>query len=202
MSTEASPRKLTRVAVFCGSNSGARPAYGEGARALGRELAARDIGLVFGGGRVGLMGEIARAVVDAGGKVTGVIPEGLLLREVGFKELDDLRVVKTMHERKALMAELSDAFIAMPGGCGTFEELFEVLTWSQLGIHDKPCAVLDVEGYYAPLLELLDRGVAERFLRPEHRAMLLASSDPQHLLDRLAAYQAPVVEKWLDRGQT
>jgi uncharacterized protein (TIGR00730 family) len=195
-------RELRRLCVFCGSNPGARPEYAEAARALGGEMAARGIGLVFGGGRVGLMGEIARAVVDAGGAVTGVIPDGLLLREVGFKELGDLRVVSTMHERKALMAELSDGFIAMPGGCGTFEELFEVVTWSQLGIHEKPCAVLDVAGYFAPLLAMLDRSVAERFLRPEHRAMLLSSADPKELLDAMAAYRAPVVEKWLDRTKT
>src|SRR5262249_34428879 len=152
-------------------NPGARPDYADAARALGREMAARGIGLVFGGGRVGLMGEIARAVVDAGGAVTGVIPDGLLLREVGFHELRALRGGRTLHERKQLMADLSDGFIAMPGGCGTFEELFEVVTWSQLGIHDKPCAVLDVADYFAPLLALLDRGVSERFLRPEHRAM-------------------------------
>ena len=195
-------RALKRITVFCGSNPGARPVYAEAARALGKEMAARGIGLVFGGGRVGLMGEIARAVVEAGGDVTGVIPEGLLLREVGFTELGDLRVVKTMHERKQLMADLSDGFVAMPGGCGTFEELFEVVTWAQLGIHDKPCAVLDVADYFAPLLTLLDRGVAERFLRPEHRAMLLASSDPKGMLDAMAAYRAPAVEKWLDRSKT
>ncbi|HVY44567.1 MAG TPA: TIGR00730 family Rossman fold protein, partial [Minicystis sp.] len=159
-------------------------------------------GLVYGGGKVGLMGEIARAVLAAGGSVVGVIPEHLLAREVGFRELSDLRVVKSMHERKALMAELSDAFIAMPGGCGTIEELFEVITWSQLGLHDKPCAVLDVEGYYAPLLAWLDHAVAERFLRHEQRAVILSSTDPDALLDALARYEAPTVEKWLDKGET
>jgi uncharacterized protein (TIGR00730 family) len=197
-----SEQRLKRITVFCGSNPGARPDYADAARALGAEMAARTIGLVFGGGRVGLMGEIARAVLDAGGAVTGVIPEGLLLREVGFTELGDLRVVRTMHERKQLMADLSDGFIAMPGGCGTFEELFEVVTWAQLGIHDKPCAVLNVADYFAPLLALLDRGVTERFLRAEHRSMLLAATTPSELLDQMATYRAPTVEKWLDRSKT
>ncbi|HVR73998.1 MAG TPA: TIGR00730 family Rossman fold protein, partial [Planctomycetota bacterium] len=182
---------MKSACVFCGSSAGKRPAYSEAARALGRHLAARGVRLVFGGGRVGLMGVVADAVLEAGGTVTGVIPRALATRELAHDGLTDLRVVGTMHERKALMAELSDAFIALPGGLGTLEEFCEIVTWAQLGIHQKPCGILDVEGYYAPLLVQLDHAVAESFVKPQHRALVLSESDPARLLDALAAYHPP-----------
>jgi uncharacterized protein (TIGR00730 family) len=187
-----------RICVYAGSNTGADPAYAAAARALGAELAARGIGLVYGGGRVGLMGEIADAVMSGGGEAIGVIPEALFDRELGHRGLTELRVVGSMHERKALMARLADGFVALPGGIGTLEELVEVMTWSQLGIHAKPCGVLDAAGFYAGLRGFLDHMVREGFLRPAHRATLLADSDPGALLDRLEAYEPVAVPKWLD----
>jgi uncharacterized protein (TIGR00730 family) len=195
-------RTLTRVCVFCGSNPGARPTYADAARGLAAALAKRGIGLVYGGGKVGLMGLIANAMLASGNEVIGVIPEGLAVREVAHGGLSDLRVVGSMHERKALMASLADAFIAMPGGFGTLEEFHEVVTWGQLGIHSKPCGLLNVEGYFDPLLSLFDRGVEERFIRAEHRALVLTESDPDLLLDRLSRYVFPSLEKWLDRDET
>lgn len=192
-------RDLRTVCVYAGSSPGVRPAYREAAAGLGRLLAARGIALVYGGGDVGLMGVLADAALTAGGHVTGVIPHALLEREVGHGALTDLHVVDSMHERKMLMAELSDAFIALPGGIGTVEELVEALTWTQLGVHDKPCGLLDVAGYYRPLTAFLEHAVAEGFLRPEHRAMLLVSADPATLLDRLDRWEPPPVEKWIDR---
>ncbi len=186
---------MSRICVFCGSSPGARPEYVEVTRQLGHILAARHLGLVFGGSRVGLMGVLAAATLAAGGEVTGVIPRGLVAKEVGMVELPDLRVVGTMHERKALMAELSDGFIALPGGLGTLEEFFEVLTWAQLGLHTRPCGLLNVAGYFDHLVSFLDHVAAERFVQPEHRAMVLIDDDPAALLDRFATYQAPVVDK-------
>ncbi len=192
---------LKRVCVFCGSNAGARPEYAEAARAMGTALAERGIGLVYGGGKVGLMGIVADTVLAAGGEAIGVIPEGLLLREVGHAGLTELRVVKSMHERKALMADLADAFVALPGGFGTFEEFCEVLTWSQLGIHQKGCGLLNAAGYYAGLLALFDHAAAEGFLPPAHRALVLEDTDPARLLDRLADFTPPTVRKWIDRDE-
>ena len=169
------------------------------AQQFGAEIAARGYELVYGGGRVGLMGVIADAVLASGGRVIGVIPENLVAKEIGHSGLTELRIVKSMHERKALMADLSDAFVAMPGGIGTMEEFFEVLTWAQLGLHAKPCGLLQVAGYFDALLALLDRAVQERFVKAEHMTMLVASPSPTDLLDRLAAYRAPLVDKWIDR---
>jgi uncharacterized protein (TIGR00730 family) len=186
---------MKRICVFCGSSPGARPEYAQAARQLGQALAGRDMGLVYGGGRVGVMGEIAAAAIQAGGEVIGVIPQGLVDKEIAFTELSDLRVVPSMHERKALMAELSDAFIALPGGLGTFEEFFEVLTWAQLSLHCKPCGLLNVAGYFAALMRFLDHAVGEQFVQPEHRSMLLVDESPEALLDRFQAYQPPQVDK-------
>lgn len=191
---------LRRVCVFCGSSPGASPAYAEAARELGRLLARRGLGLVYGGGNVGLMGILADAVLAEGGEVTGVIPHSLLVREVGHSRLTDLRVVDTMHERKALMADLSDGFIALPGGIGTLDEWFEIWTWAQLGLHAKPCGLLNVQNYYSPLLAFLDQMVEERFLRDTHRSIVLVNNDPAHLLDRMADHNPPAVEKWIDRS--
>lgn len=190
---------MRRVCVFCGSSLGSRPAYPDAARRLGEALARRRIGLVYGGGGIGLMGVIADAALAAGGEVIGVIPGALEGRELAHGKLTKLLVVGSMHERKAKMAELSDAFVALPGGLGTLEELAEVLTWAQLGLHRKPCALLDVGGYWQPLTALLDHAVAERFVRPEHRAMLLVDDDPEAILDRLSSYRPPAVEKWIDK---
>lgn len=194
--------KLKRVCVFCGSNSGVRPAYAEAARAMGQTLARRGIGLVYGGGCVGLMGVIADAVLAEGGKVIGVIPEALEAREVAHRGLTELRVVRSMHERKALMAELSDAFVAMPGGYGTFEEFCEVITWVQLGLHEKPCGLLDVENYYAPLLALFDGAVAEGFVRDVQRGIVLEAKEPERMLELLESYRPPRVGKWIRRDET
>jgi uncharacterized protein (TIGR00730 family) len=194
-------KALRRVCVFCGSSAGSRAGYAETAATLGRELARRRIGLVYGGAGVGLMRVVAQACRTAGGSVTGVIPESLVEAEVADRDVDDLRTVGSMHDRKALMAELADGFIALPGGFGTFEEFCEVLTWSQLGLHvpPKPCALLDVGGFYSPLVELFDRAVAEGFVRPEHRALVLAATDPAGVLDALAGWEPPPpVRKWVD----
>src|SRR3954462_459673 len=179
---------LHRLCVYAGSNAGTRPGYAAAATALAETMAARDIGLVYGGGRVGLMGVLADTILRAGGEAIGVIPPALVEREVGPTGLTELHTVGSMHERKAKMAELADAFVAVPGGIGTLEELIEVFTWSQLGIHAKPVAVLDAAGFYAGLSGFLDHMVGEGFLRAEHRATLLAESDPGVLLDRLEAY--------------
>ncbi len=193
---------IKRVCVFCGSSPGARPAYASAAVALAQYLVARGITIVYGGGNVGLMGILADTARATGGEVIGVIPRGLVAKEVAHTELPDLRVVDSMHERKALMADLSDAFIAMPGGYGTFEEFCEILTWTQLGLQRKPCGILNVEGYYDHLLQMFDHAVAEQFVKPVHREMFIADAEPQALVERLLAYQVPVVDKWLGRGQT
>jgi uncharacterized protein (TIGR00730 family) len=188
---------LTRVCVFCGSSTGTSDAYADQARALANELVSRGIGLVFGGGSVGLMGVIADSVIAAGGEAIGVIPRSLVEREIGHHGVSDLRVVDTMHERKALMSALSDGFIALPGGVGTLEELFEAWTWGQLGIHAKPCGLLDAGGYYAALLTFIDHMVAEGFMRAENREMLLVNDTPAMLLDQMTSYRAPRVAKWM-----
>ncbi len=189
---------LKRLCVYCGSSIGALPAYGEAARALGALLAERGIELVYGGGRVGLMGAIADAVLAAGGHVIGVIPRALMIRELGHVGIQDLRVVADMHERKMTMAELADAFVALPGGWGTLEELTEMLTWLQLGIHAKPVGLLNVGGYYDAFLAFAAQMVDERFVRPEQRDLLIVDVDPRSLLDRLSAPAAPPVHKWVD----
>jgi uncharacterized protein (TIGR00730 family) len=194
---------VERVCVFCGSSPGARPAYAEATVELARLLVAEDIGLVYGGASVGLMGVLGDTVLAEGGKAIGVIPQALVDKEIAHPGLDDLRVVGSMHERKALMAELADAFIALPGGLGTLEELFEVYTWSQLGLHQKPCGLLDVEGYYSGIAEFLTHAVNERFLREDHRAMLAVEPDPPAMLDRLRDFEPATVQpKWLDREET
>jgi uncharacterized protein (TIGR00730 family) len=192
---------LERICVFCGSNPGARPAYARAAVRVGSLLAGRGVTLVYGGGRVGLMGVLADAALAAGGRVIGVIPRALDDRELGHAGLTELRVVSSMHERKALMTELADGFLALPGGIGTMEEWFETWTWGQLGLHAKPLGLLDVDGYFDPLHAFLDRMVAEGFLAPAHRSMALVEEEPEVLLDRMAAYTPPRVRKWLERGE-
>ncbi len=190
---------MTRICVFAGSSAGSRPAYREAAEQLGRTLAARGLGLVYGGARVGLMGVLADTVLQAGGHVVGVIPETLVAKEVAHERLTELRVVSSMHERKATMADLSDAFIAIPGGWGTWEECFEILTWNQLGLHQKPCGLLNADGYFDRLLAFVAHAIDEGFVRREHASMLSVADAPDVLLDQLATYAPPRVEKWTDR---
>jgi uncharacterized protein (TIGR00730 family) len=190
---------MKRVCVFCGSNPGARPEYAEAARSVGRTLAKRGLGVVFGGGSVGLMAETANAALAEGGQVIGIIPGVLVEKELAHTGVTELRVVESMHERKAMMAELSDAFIALPGGWGTLEELFETVTWAQLGFHEKPVGLLNVLGYYDGLLRFLDQAVEAGFLKAEHRALLLLGDSPEALLDTFASYRAPREGKWIDR---
>ena len=193
------PVQLTSVAVYCGSNPGTDPAFAQAAAALGRMLAERGIRLVYGGGHVGLMGAIADAVLEKGGEAHGVITESLRAKEVAHRGLTSLQVVGTMHERKAAMADTANAFVMLPGGFGTFDEFFEALTWTQLGIHAKPCGILEVAGFFAPLRALLDGAVTAGFVHPAHRDMVLVDTDPGRLLDRLAAWTPVTVSKWLDR---
>ncbi len=193
---------MKRVCVLCGSSQGARPAFAAAARDMGAVLVRRGLGLVYGGGSVGLMGILADAVLAGGGHAIGVIPKALATKELAHAGLPDLRIVGTMHERKALMADLAGGFVAMPGGLGTLEEFCEVLTWAQLGIHAKPCGMLNVEGYYDPLLALLDHAVAEGFVRPEHRRLVLAKAEPALLLDAMDTFRAPPLRKWIDREKT
>jgi len=192
--------ELSSVAVYCGSNPGTDPAYAQAAASLGRIMAERGIRLVFGGGDVGLMGTVSAAVLEHGGAAHGVITEALRAKEIASEGLTSLVVVETMHERKAAMADASDAFVMLPGGFGTFEEFFEVLSWTQLGIHAKPCGVLDVAGFFAPLRALLDGAVTAGFVHPAHRDMVIVDDDPARLLDRLAAWTPVTVSKWLDRA--
>ena len=194
-------KNVKRICVFCGSSPGVRPEYADAARAMGRALVEQGMGLVYGGGRVGLMGIVADAVMQAGGEAVGVIPEALMRREVGHTALTELHVVASMHERKALMADLSDGFVAMPGGYGTFEEFCEVITWSQLGIHPKPCGLLNAAGYYDALLAMFDHGVAEGFIRPQHRALVLTEADPGRLIERMRGFVPPDAEKWITPGE-
>lgn len=193
---------IHRICVFCGSNAGSDPAYTAAARNLGTLFAREGVALVYGGGSVGLMGEVADSVLAAGGEAIGVIPHALWAREVGHRGLTDIRIVDTMHERKAMMADLADAFIALPGGLGTLEEIFEIWTWAQLGLHAKPVGFLDVNGFYAPLMQFLDRAVRERFLREEHRAIAIIDGDPEALLRKFDGWKPPKVEKWITREET
>jgi uncharacterized protein (TIGR00730 family) len=196
-------RRVERICVFCGASPGARPEYAEATRELARLVIAEGIGVVYGGGGVGLMGALADEVIASGGELTGVIPRALVDREIAHRDVMDMRVVGSMHERKALMAELSDAFVALPGGIGTLEELFEVYTWAQLGLHSKPCALLNVAGYYDGIADFLALAVSERFLREETRDLLLVDTDPAALIDRLRSFEPPaVVPKWIDRDET
>jgi uncharacterized protein (TIGR00730 family) len=192
---------MRRLCVFCGSSEGNDPAYLQAARALGETLARSGIGLVYGGASVGLMGVLADAALVAGGEVTGVMPRALVEKEIAHGGLSDLRVVGSMHERKALMAELADGFVALPGGIGTFEELFEVWTWAQLGHHTKPCALLNVRGFYDGLIAFLDKVVERGFMKDAHRSMLIVAQQPMELLERLEAYEPPAVPKWITPGE-
>jgi uncharacterized protein (TIGR00730 family) len=196
------PGLLRTVCIYAGSLDGARPEYRAGAEEFARLLAGEGVGIVYGGGRAGLMGAVADASREAGGRVTGVIPRQLVEREVAHQELDDLRVVRSMHERKALMAELADAFVAIPGGIGTLEELVEVFTWAQLGMHQKPVALLDLDGYYARLVDFFDHAAAEGFLRSATRQMLVVESDPARMIERLQTYEPPHVPQWIDERGT
>lgn len=186
---------MKRICVFCGSSPGSRPEYLQAARQLGHTLASKGIGLVYGGGRVGMMGKIAESVLEKGGEVIGVIPKELVEKKVAYTGLADLRVVGSMHERKALMADLSDGFIALPGGLGTIEEFFEVVTWAQLGIHPKPCGLLNIVQYYNKLLDFLDHTVSEKFVELEHRSMILVDENPEKLLQKFESYRPPKIDK-------
>ncbi len=190
---------MKRICVFCGSNKGAKIQYIEAAKSLGKVLVKKNIGLVYGGGKVGLMGVIADEVLAAGGEVIGVIPQSLVAREVAHQNVTQMHIVNSMHERKALMADLSDGFMALPGGMGTFDEFCEILTWAQLGIHQKPCGILNVENYFTPLLAMFDHAMREGFLRDTHRALVIEATEPETLLELFAKYQPQHVEKWLDR---
>jgi uncharacterized protein (TIGR00730 family) len=191
---------VDRLCVFTGSSPGGHPDYAEAAGELGRTLADQGIGLVYGGAHVGLMGVLADAALEAGADVVGVIPRALVEREIAHTGLSDLRVVGSMHERKALMADLADGFIALPGGMGTLEELFEVYTWTQLGLHSKPLGLLDVRGYYAQLAAFLDHAVAERFLTDEHRGMLVVEERAAAMVEAFRRWRPPVRTKWIDRS--
>ena len=186
---------MKRIAVYCGSSPGKNPAYMEAAISLGRVLADRNITLVYGGGSVGLMGILARAVLEKGGNVIGVIPKAIAEMEVAFTDLQDLRIVDDMHSRKALMADLADAFIALPGGLGTVEELMEILTWSQLGFHQKPAGILNIAGFFDPMLAFLERLSEEEFIAQEHKSMLMVDNSPEGLLQRFGEYTPPRVDK-------
>jgi len=192
---------IKNLCVYCGSNAGNRPDYVEGARELARELVKRDIGLVYGGASVGIMGALADAVLAEGGRAIGIIPESLMRKELGHQNLTELHIVASMHERKTMMFERSDGFIALPGGAGTLEEIFESWTWAQLGMHQKPCGLLNIAGYYDQLAGFLNHAVQESFMRAEHRAMLIVDNQPATLLDRYAAYTPPTVSKWIDPGE-
>jgi uncharacterized protein (TIGR00730 family) len=187
--------------VFCGSSTGRDPAFASASRALAVELAARGIDVVYGGGNVGLMGIVADAALAAGGRVIGVIPHALVTRELAHEGLTDLHVVDSMHERKALMAQLADGFIALPGGFGTLEEFCEAVTWTQLGVHAKVCGLLNVAGFYDGLLSFLEHAMQQEFLRPTHRDIVVSDPDPARLVERVIAWQAPAVAKWIDRAQ-
>ena len=188
---------MKAVCVFCGSREGSRPAYAEAARRTGREIARRGLGLVYGGGRVGLMGAVANAALEEGGEVVGVITEALISKEIAHAGLTKLHVVGSMHERKMLMADLSDGFVTLPGGYGTLEEFFEVLSWAQLSIHEKPCGLLDVNGFWDPLSTLFDHAVTEGFVNPNHRSLALTEGDPSVLLERMERYTPPETRKWM-----
>lgn len=193
---------MRRLCVYCGSSPGRYPEYGALAQALAQAMVRRGWGLVYGGASVGLMGVVADAVLEAGGEVIGVLPRGLARKEIAHTGLSRLHIVASMHERKAMMARLSDGFVALPGGLGTLEELFEMLTWGQLGLHQKPCGLLNGRAYYDALITFLDHAKEQAFLKPEHRAMVLCEDTPEGLLDRMASYAPPAVEKWLEEAET
>jgi len=193
---------LRNLCVYCGSNPGRQDIYIEAARELGRTMARQGVGLVYGGASIGIMGAIADAVLEAGGRAVGIIPESLMKKELAHRALTELHVTQSMHERKRMMADLADGFVALPGGAGTLEEIFEVWTWAQLGHHAKPCALYNAGGYYDRLAQFLDHMVAEQFVRPQHRDMLIVEDGPQRLLQRLADYEAPAVTKWIGRAET
>jgi uncharacterized protein (TIGR00730 family) len=195
----ATIHSFKRLCVFCGSSPGDNPDYPCAAKHAGAELARRGIALVYGGGKVGMMGVLADAALAAGGHVIGVIPEALMTKEVGHRGLPDLRIVKTMHERKALMAELADGFIALPGGFGTFDEFFEIITWAQLGLHSKPCGLLNTNGFYNPLLRLVDHAIKERFIKPTQRELIVVESEFGALLERMARQYVPHEPKWINK---
>ena len=193
---------MKRICVYCGSNPGANPAYAEAARELGRELAGRGLGMVYGGARVGVMGAVAEGVLQGGGSATGVIPHFFVTKEVAHDGLDELIVVDSMHERKARMADLSDGFIALPGGWGTIEEIFEMLTWAQLGHHQKPCGLLNVGSYYDELSAFLEKAITEKFVKEAYRPMMMMDTSPARLIDRFSDYVAPSVKTWLGPEET
>jgi len=193
---------LNRICVYAGSNAGARPDYADAARELSRALVGRGIDVVYGGANVGLMKIVADTAMAAGGAVIGVMPEALIAREIGNHDVTELHVVSSMHERKATMAELSDGFVALPGGFGTIEEIVEIATWSQLGLHAKPVGLLNAVGYYDPLATFFDRAVAEGFVREQHRELLLVSDDVEALLDAFERWEPPHEHKWFDRDDT
>jgi uncharacterized protein (TIGR00730 family) len=193
---------MKRICVYCGSNPGKLAEYREAARMLGHELAVRNLGLVYGGASIGVMGAVADAVLEKGGEAIGVIPFALATREVAHSGLNDLFVVDSMHERKAKMAELSDGFIALPGGWGTIEEIFEMLTWAQLGFHQKPCGLLNISGYYDHLFTFLEHAIDQRFVREEYRPMIMMEQTADDLLDRYLKYQPPTVKKWIGPEET
>jgi len=195
------PVKIKKICVYCGSSPGKNPAYSLAAKALAKALCERNIGLVYGGAAVGVMGTIANAVLEAGGEAIGVIPKSLAVKEVAHESLTKLHVVASMHERKAMMAELSDGFIALPGGWGTLEEIFEILTWAQLGFHDKPCALLNIEGYYDQLIAFLENSFQQQFVNELCRPMLIEAHNPGMLLDQFATYRAPKVRKWVGEDE-
>jgi len=189
--------KIKNICVYCGSSAGKNPAFAQAAVVLAEEMCSRGIGLVYGGAAVGIMGAVADAVLEAGGKAIGVIPKSLAVKEVAHENLTELHVVASMHERKAMMADLADGFIALPGGWGTLEEIFEILTWAQLGFHDKPCGLLNTAGYYDGLIGFLDNSFEQRFVNELFRPMLMTSTKPASLLEKFAVYQAPKVRKWM-----
>jgi uncharacterized protein (TIGR00730 family) len=193
---------MRRVCVFCGSSAGARPGYAAAAEATGRAIAARGMGLVYGGGSVGLMGIVAEAAIADGAPVTGIIPHGLMRRERIFPGGAEMRLVDTMHERKAMMADLSDGFLVLPGGVGTLEEAVEAITWTQLGIQAKGVVFLDIEGFWSPFLSVLDGMVGEGFIRPHHRPLAQVAATPEEALDKLASFRSPVTEAWLGPEET
>ncbi|MBI5637761.1 MAG: TIGR00730 family Rossman fold protein [Nitrospinae bacterium] len=191
---------MKNICVFCGSSAGVLPAYAAAARRMGQLIAQRGMGLVYGGGDVGLMGETAKGALGEKGSVTGVIPASLVDKEIRQNLLTELLIVDNMHQRKAKMADLSDAFVTLPGGLGTLEEFFEVLSWAQLGLHKKPCALLNVEGYYNGLIDFLNHAVEHKFVSPAHRQLVLVEKTPEALLDAIATFQPPAVDLWIKRG--
>jgi uncharacterized protein (TIGR00730 family) len=193
--------KIKNICVYCGSSPGKSPVYSNAAARLAQALCERGIGLVYGGAAVGVMGAIADAVLDAGGEAVGVIPRALAVKEVAHDGLTELHVVASMHDRKAMMAELADGFIALPGGWGTLEEIFEMLTWAQLGFHDKPCGLLNIEGYYDDLIGFLEKSFEQQFVNELYRPMLMKSHEPATLLDQFSAYRAPKVRKWMGEDE-